>query len=81
MDDAEKPDPAAMLDALGRMPDDDLRELVKRGQAILAAREQERRREAVKEIERLAKAHGLKVDVGEKRRRGRPPSKEGKAQP
>jgi hypothetical protein len=46
---------------------------VKRGQAILAAREQERRQEAAREIRRIAKEHGLKVDVGEKRRRGRPP--------
>jgi hypothetical protein len=69
---------AGVLDALEGLPDAELREVVKRGQAILAARDQERRREAVREIERLAREHGLKVDIdGHKRRRGRPPKEAG----
>ena len=56
----EKPEPAAInLEAL---PDEELQKIVKRGQAILAAREQKRRQDAAKEIRRLAKEFDLKVD-------------------
>ena len=69
-DAAERP---GMLDSLDGLPDGELREVFKRSAAILAAREQERKQEAAREIRRIAKEHGLKVDVGERRRRGRPP--------
>ena len=80
MDDAQTPPDAAeegragVLAALEGLPDEELREVVKKGQALLAAREQERRREALREIQRIAREHGLTVEGGEpKRRRGRPP--------
>jgi hypothetical protein len=84
---SEKPEAAAVIDVLDRLNDAELQEVVKRGQAILANREQERRRaeerekqerrrEAMREIQRLAKEAGLKVDIGERPRRGRPPKKE-----
>ena len=76
MNDAPESGKPAAPDDLAGLPDDALRELVKRGQAILAGREQERRQEAEREIRRIAKEHGLKVDVGERRRRGRPPKKQ-----
>lgn len=69
----EPPAAAAILEALGNMPDAALLEVVQKGRAILAAREKERRAEALREIQRLAKAHGLAVDVKDpKRKRGRP---------
>lgn len=62
---------------LETLPDDALRDVVKWGQEILSAREEEQRREGMREIQRIAKQLGIKVDIGEKHRRGRPPKKEG----
>jgi nucleotide-binding universal stress UspA family protein len=63
---------AAVLTALEKLTDSELQEVAKRAQAIPKERETERRREALREIQRLAKEHGIKVDVKEGRRRGRP---------
>ena len=53
----------SVLKALGQLTDDDLREVVKRCGENLAAREKDRREEALKEIQKIAKEHGLNVDV------------------
>lgn len=68
-----------MIETLEKLPDAELQEVLKKGQAILKARELERRRGAVREIQKLAREHGLSVDVGDRhRKRDRPPkAKEG----
>lgn len=63
---------SGVLDTLEKLTDAGLQEVIKRAQALLKEREQERRREALREIQRLAKEHGIKVDVKEDRKRGRP---------
>jgi hypothetical protein len=63
---------AAVLDALSRLPDTELQEVLGKGQELLKEREKERRRSALREIQRLAKEHGIKVDLKEQRKRGRP---------
>jgi hypothetical protein len=69
---------AAVLDGLDRLTDADLRDVVTKAGAILAAREKERKAEALREIQKIARAHGLNVDVNEgKRRRGRPAKAKG----
>ena len=63
----------SVLHSLDRLSDSDLREVVKKGEELLAARENERKQEALDEIKRLAKEHGLKVSVNDPtRKRGRP---------
>lgn len=53
--------------------DDELRGLIDKARAILKARADERRKDAVALIRRLAKENGLDVAVGQPaRRRGRP---------
>lgn len=65
-------DRAAVLEALAKLSDEDLQEVGERCRELLKARETDRRREALREIQRLAKEHGIKVDVKEGRKRGRP---------
>ncbi len=74
MNDAAKAeaDKSGVLGALDKLTDAGLQEVIKRAQALLKEREQERRREALREIQRLAKEHGIEVDVKEGRKRGRP---------
>jgi hypothetical protein len=74
MNDAAKAeaDKSGVLVALEKLTDAGLHEVIKRSQALLKEREQDRRREALREIQRLAKEHGIEVDVKEGRRRGRP---------
>ncbi len=63
---------AAVIEALARLPDKDLQEVLDKGRELLKEREKERRRGALREIQRLAKEHGIKVDLKEQRKRGRP---------
>jgi hypothetical protein len=63
---------AAAIDALTKLPDKDLKEVLDKGRELLEEREKERRRGALREIQRLAKEHGIKIDVKEQRKRGRP---------
>jgi len=67
-----------VLDALGGLTDDELHGVVKRVGEILAAREKERKAEALKEIQRIAKEAGLHVGVTKPppRKRGRPPKEQ-----
>jgi hypothetical protein len=69
--------PSALDEIMGgleKLTDDDLRTVGKRTGALLESREKERRAEALREIQKIAKAHGLNVDVkeGAQRKRGRP---------
>ncbi|MDP2619206.1 MAG: hypothetical protein Q8P46_03370 [Hyphomicrobiales bacterium] len=71
---------AGVIAGLDRLADSDLRAVMKKASDILAGREKERKAEALREIQKIARAHGLNVDVkdGAKARRGRPPkAKEG----
>lgn len=69
---------APRLPALEGLSDDELRELVKRAQALLHERDREKRQQAVREIERLAKEHGIELEVkGQRKRRGRRPKPKG----
>ena len=63
---------SAVLEALSRLSDDELREVIEKGGELLKEREKERRRGALREIQRLAREHGITVDVKEQRKRGRP---------
>ena len=65
---------AAVLDGLDKLTESDLKDVIKKAGAILAAREKERKAEALREIQKIARAHGLNVDVKEpaQRKRGRP---------
>lgn len=54
-----------VLEALERLPDEELHGVVKRCGEILDAREKERREEALKEIQKIAHEHGLNVNVKE----------------
>ena len=70
---AEKPE-SRILGALDDLPDEALQAVAGRAQRILEERAKERRAAARREIQRLAKEHGLDVALKEpKRRRGRPP--------
>jgi len=54
--------------------DQALRDLIGDARRILKAREERRKKDALAEIRRIAKAHGLDVAVGKHPgRRGRPP--------
>jgi len=75
---AEKPESQRILDALGDLPDEALQAVAGQAQRILEERAKERRAAARREIQRLAKEHGLDVALKEpKRRRGRPPKAAG----
>lgn len=67
-----KPSLEEILGGLEKLSDDDLRAVGKRSGALLESREKERRADALREIQKIAKAHGLNVDVKEAARRGRP---------
>ena len=66
--------PQSGLDAKS---DDELRSLASEAQEILKKREAERQKKAIEEINKIAKDHGLVVDVQVpgKPRRGRPRKK------
>lgn len=54
--------------------DDRLRELITHARGILAAREEKQKKDALAEIRRLARAHGLDIAVKKpSAKRGRPP--------
>lgn len=58
---------------LDSLPDESLRDLIDRAKSLPAARESERRRQALAQIRQLAKEHGLDLAVRPPgRRRGRP---------
>ena len=64
---------SGLLDDLERLPDDKLRAVADKARGILAAREKKQREDAVREIQKLAKAHGLSVAVKDPARKpGRP---------
>lgn len=48
---------------LDQASDDALQELISKAQALLAERENNRKREAIAKIKELAKAHGLDVAI------------------
>jgi hypothetical protein len=61
------------MESLDSTPDEALRELIDRARTLLATRENERRKQVLAQIRRLAKEHGLMVEVARpKRPRGRP---------
>jgi hypothetical protein len=68
----------SVLDGLSRLTDEELRGVVKHAGEILAARDKERKAEALHEIQRIAKEAGLHVGVTKPppRKRGRPPKQE-----
>ncbi len=54
--------------------DDALRDIIDQARSVLKARENERKKQAVSEIRRIAKQNGLDVAVGKPaRKRGRSP--------
>jgi hypothetical protein len=62
-----------VLERLDELSDAELEAVAKRAGELLAAREKQRRADALREIERIAKEHGLSVDVKDPaRKRGRP---------
>ena len=63
----------AFLAALSAKSDDALHEVIGKARALLAAREDERTRQAVAEIKRIARANGLRLTAKKNRKRGRPP--------
>lgn len=65
--------PVKSLEWLDERSDDELRLVIARSNHLLAARESERRQQALAQIRALAKAHGLDLAVKHPaRRRGRP---------
>jgi hypothetical protein len=63
-------------ESLGAQSDENLRDLIREAAAILEGRTTTRRREAIAEIQRLAKENGFTVSVKKPaRRRGRPSQK------
>ena len=63
--------PVPELDRLG---DEALRDVINRARALLANREERRKKEALDDIRRIAKAHGIDIAIRKPaRRRGRPP--------
>lgn len=71
---------SGLMEGLDARPDDELRAVIDRAKSLLAAREGERRRQALAQIQQLAKAHGLAVAVRQPaRKRGRPPKAERQA--
>jgi len=59
---------------LERQSDQELRDLIDEAGKILKARETQRKKDALAEIRRIARAHKLDVAVTKRpRRRGRPP--------
>ena len=67
--------PATPPDDLEQRSDEQLQALIARASAILEAREQERKQQALEQIRQLAKVHGLAVSLSEappKKKRGRP---------
>lgn len=61
--------------ALELRSDPELDAMIAAAQEILARREQERRKQALEQIQDIAKAAGLSVNITKKPRRGRPPKK------
>jgi len=61
------------IEGLDSQPDDTLRDVIEQARNILEARENKRKKEAVSEIRRIAKMHGLDVAIDKSaRKRGRP---------
>lgn len=64
----------ALVEKLDAHTDDELTSIIARARQILAARDDERKKQAVTAIQRLAKEHGLDIAVKKPaRKRGRPP--------
>ena len=69
--------PADVGHDLDHASDEELRRLIKVASDLLAARDAERKREAMAKIRMLAKEHGLNVAIDRPaRKRGRPPKKD-----
>lgn len=70
---------ARLLDMAGTLdqrPDEELRAIIDRAKHLLTERESERRKQALEQIRRLAREHGLDVAVKQPgRKRGRPRSR------
>lgn len=66
--------PHAITEQLETQSDESLRMLITRARGILAARDEKQKKDALAEIRRIAKAHGLDVAIKKPAaRRGRPP--------
>ena len=65
-------------ESLDSRSDDALRDVIDQAKGILETRESERKKQAVAEIRRIAKEHGLDVAIDKPaRKRGRPAKKAG----
>lgn len=68
--------PTQQTQSLDQASDDELRAIIKEASALLRAREETRKKDAIAQIKLLAKEHGLDVAVERPmRKRGRPPAK------
>ena len=64
-----------IIDRLEQCGDDELRTIIARAQRILTDRDGHRKKQALEQIQTIAKAHGLTVNVAKPAKRGRPPKK------
>lgn len=66
--------PETLARSLESASDDTLRAVIREARTILAAREEQQKKEALAQIRQLAKVHGLDIAVKKPlRKRGRPP--------
>ena len=71
MDDFTRQTPTT--ESFAAQSDDALRDVIKQARSVLQTRETTRKKQAVSEIKRIAKEHGLDVAVNKTaRKRGRP---------
>jgi hypothetical protein len=67
----------AIPNGLELSSDEELLSLISQAQDILDRRDDQRKKDALDQIQSLAKAHGLTVSVTKKAKRGRPSKKTG----
>lgn len=66
------------LPPLKAASDEELRKIISEAKALLDARENDRKKDAIAKIKALAKEHGLDVAIDhQKRKRGRPKTAQG----
>lgn len=67
------------LPSLKTASDEELRKIISEANALLDARETDRKRDAIAKIKALAKEHGLDIAIErQKRKRGRPKTAQGR---
>ena len=64
-----------IIDRLKQCNDDELRTVIAEAQQLLKQRDGLRKKQALEQIQTIAKAHGLSINVANQTRRGRPPKK------